>query len=152
MHFHTMRTLVIGVGNLLRCDDGVGIHVADKISQLGLGIDAIDVGLGSVEILEAMKGYDKVFIVDATVTGSKPGTVHIVEMSKGEAPLNITHSHGVDILTTLRLGERLYDGLPEVTLIGVEAGDTISLDESCTPEVEEAIDRVIEIIRSRTGA
>jgi hydrogenase maturation protease len=143
-----LRTLVVGVGNLLRCDDGVGIHVVNRLNEVASYIDTLDVALGSIEILEAMKGCGRVFIVDAIQTGGEPGTIYRVNLSKGEEPPRVTHSHGVDLLTTLRLGDSLFPGqMPrEMILLAVEAEDVTTLSESCTSKVQAAIEKVIEII------
>ena len=103
-----MRTLVIGVGNLLRCDDGAGIHVVNRLREIAPDINVEDVALGSIEILEAMKGYEQVIIVDAIKTGANPGTIYNVNLSKEEKPPNISTSHGIDLITTLELGRRLF--------------------------------------------
>jgi hydrogenase maturation protease len=143
-----LKTLVIGVGNLLRCDDGVGIHVVNRLNEVASYIDTLDVALGGVEILEAMKNRDRVFIVDAIQTGGEPGTIYRVNLSGGEEPPRITHSHGVDLLTTLRLGDSLFPGqMPrEMILLAVEAEDVTTLSESCTSKVQAAVDKVVEII------
>jgi hydrogenase maturation protease len=148
-----LRTLVIGVGNLLRCDDGAGVHVVNRLKTEASHIDAEDVAMGSIEILEAMKGYDRVIIVDAVMTGAEPGTIFRVNVSRGEEPPVVASSHGVDLVTTLKLGARLFqEEMPrEQIIIGVEAGDITTLSEECTPPVEAAINRVVEDIISLVG-
>ena len=143
-----MKTLVIGVGNLLRCDDGVGIHVVNRLNEVASYIDTLDVALGGIEVLEAMKGRDRVFIVDAIQAGGEPGTIYRVNLSGGEEPPRITHSHGVDLLTTLKLGDSLFPGrMPrEIVLLAVEAEDITTLSESCTSKVQAAIEKAVEII------
>ena len=144
-----MRTLVIGVGNLLRTDDGAGIHVVNRLEELHAPVDVADAAMGSVEILEAMKGYDETIIVDAIETGAEPGAVSYVDLTGDNLP-NISYSHGVDLATTLLLGKRLYgDQLPKkITLIAIEAADTTTLGDRCTPPVEEAVERVVKHIVS----
>lgn len=148
-----MRTLVIGVGNLLRCDDGAGVHVVNRLKSEALHIDAEDVAMGSIEILDAMKGYDRVIIVDSVKTGAESGTVFRVNITGGDEPPVIGSIHGVDLVTTLRLGASLFpEEMPrEQIVIGVEAGDITTLSEECTPPVEAAIRRVVEEIISLVG-
>jgi hydrogenase maturation protease len=148
-----LRTLVIGVGNFLRCDDGAGVHVVNRLKTEAPHIDAEDVAMGSIEIIEAMKGYDRVIIVDAVRTGAEPGTIFRVNVSGGEEPPVIASSHGVDLVTTLKLGARLFqEEMPrEQIIIGVEAEDITTLSEECTPPVEAAINRVVEDIISLVG-
>lgn len=143
-----MRTLVIGVGNLYRRDDGAGIHVVNQLKVKAPYIDAIDVALGSVEILEAMKGYDRVIIVDAMVTGAEPGSYFNVNIAAGDEPPVISSSHGIDLITTLRLGKLLYtDQMPgELMIIGIEVEDTLTMSEECTPRVREAVGKVVDEI------
>ncbi len=143
-----MKTLVIGVGNLLRCDDGAGVHVVNRLKKLAPQIDAVDVAMGGVEILEAMKGYGRVIIVDSIRTGAEPGTIYNVNIAGGEEPPRISSSHGVDLVTTLELGRRLMpeEMPPEQVLIGIEAEDTVIFSVTCTPCVEAAVDRVVEEI------
>jgi hydrogenase maturation protease len=143
-----MRTLVIGVGNLYRRDDGAGIHVVNQLKKKVPTIDAIDVGLGSVEILEFMMGYERVIIVDAIVTGAEPGSYFHVNISTLDDPPLIFHSHGIDLITTLKLGNLLYsDQMPkELMVIGIEVEDTLTMSEECTPRVREAVKNVVDEI------
>ena len=143
-----MRTLVIGVGNLLRTDDGVGIHIINRLIKLHPEIDALDAAMGSIEIIEAMRGYDRAVIVDAIETGAKPGTMYRINLANGEKPPNITHSHGTDIITTIQLGYRLYpDEMPrEIMLIAIEAEDTLTISDKLTPMVTETIGEAIKKI------
>lgn len=143
-----MRTLVIGVGNLLRTDDGVGIHIINRLSKLHPEIDTFDAAMGSIEILEAMKGYERVVIVDSIETGDEPGTIYRVNLASGEKPPVLTQSHGTDLLTILKLGHKLYgDGMPkDIILIAVEAEDTVTIGDKLTKRVQEATDDVLRKI------
>ena len=143
-----MRTLVIGVGNLLRTDDGVGIHLINRLSKIDPERDTLDAAMGSIEILEAMKGYERVIIVDSIETGVEPGTIYRVNLTSGEDPPVITHSHGTDIRTILELGRQLYgDGMPkDIILIAIEAEDTTTINDKLTKRVQRAMDDVLQQI------
>ena len=143
-----MKTLVIGVGNLLRTDDGVGIHVINRLDEANPGVDTLDAAMGSIEILEAMRGYDRVIIVDAIETGAEPGTIYNVNLTAGEMPPTITHSHGTDIITTLELGRQLYgEEMPgEIMLLAIEAEDTTTIGDQPTPKVQRAIEKALKIV------
>jgi len=148
-----VRTLVIGVGNLLRCDDGAGIHVVNRLRDKAPHIDTEDAAMGSIEILEAMRGYEKVIVVDSVKTGAEPGTVFRVNVSGGDEPPAFGSSHGVDLVTTLRLGASLLpQEMPaEQIIIGIEVGNITTLSEECTPPVEAAVRLVVEEIISTVG-
>jgi hydrogenase maturation protease len=143
-----MRTLVIGVGNLLRTDDGVGIHVINHLNELDPRIDTLDAAMGSIEIIEAMRGYNRAVIVDAIETGAEPGTIYRVNLTSGEKPLTITHSHGTDIITILQLGNKLYgDEMPkEIILLAIEAEDTTTISDEPTTRVQKAIEKVLKMV------
>ncbi len=143
-----MRTIVIGVGNLLRTDDGAGIHVINRLNELHPEIETVDAAMGSIEIIEAMRGYDMAIIVDAIETGAEPGTIYRVNLTGGEQSPTITHSHGTDLPTILQLGRQLYaDEMPrEIILLAIEAEDTTTISDEPTRRVRSAISRVVETI------
>ncbi len=143
-----MRTLVIGVGNLLRTDDGVGIHIINRLNELHPEVETFDAAMGSIEMLEAMRNYDRAIIVDAIETGAEPGTIYRINLTGGEKPPVITHSHGTDIVTVIRLGKQLYtDEMPrDIILVAIEAEDTTTISDQPTPRVEKAIMELIQQI------
>ena len=143
-----MRTLVIGVGNLLLRDDGARIHVVNRLRAMSPKVDVLDAVLGSVELLEDIRSYERVIIVDAMITGAEPGTVFKCQPSPARNPPPvITSSHGIDIVTTLRLGEMLYSDITsERIIIGIEAEDVTTFSEECTPKVSDAVKKVVDII------
>jgi hydrogenase maturation protease len=147
-----MRTLVIGVGNLLRTDDGVGIQVIRNLNNFVPGVDTLDAAMGGVEILEAMRGYDQVIIVDAIESGAEPGTIFRVNLAEGEEPPVISHSHGIDLITTLNLGRQLYgEEMPgKIILFAVEAEDSTTISDEPTPKVRAAIQETIKAILAIT--
>ena len=149
-----MKTLVIGVGNLLRTDDGVGIHAINWLTKLYPTIDTLDAAMGSIEIIEAMRGYDRAIIVDAIETGAEPGTIYRINLTGGEKPPVVTHSHGTDLITILQLGRQLYpDEMPtEIILIAIEVGDTTTISDEPTPKVQNAIKTVVKIIVDNVAA
>jgi hydrogenase maturation protease len=73
-------TLIIGCGNLLRGDDGVGPMVIRRLWDLGLppGVRVADGGTGGMDVAFKMRGADRVVIIDAARTGSPPGTLYQV--------------------------------------------------------------------------
>jgi hydrogenase maturation protease len=70
-----MKTLVLGIGNLLFSDDGVGLHIIEKLREEDLGVDLKEASSG-LDILDAVKGYDRVILVDAIRSGGEPGTIY----------------------------------------------------------------------------
>lgn len=108
--------LILGIGNILMGDEGVGAHVAQQLQDLPLppGVTCEDGGTGSLSLLEPMQQARRVVLVDATVDGAPPGTVvRLQPRFSSDYPRTLTaHDIGLkDLLDALYLlGEP-----PEVT-------------------------------------
>lgn len=143
-----MKVLVLGVGNPILSDDGVGIHVARELMRRKLpGIDVEELAASGLELLDVVRGYDKVIIVDAIQTiGGKPGEVHILEEKDFEKSIHGSSPHGINIATALALGRKLVPKeMPkEVVFFAIEAEDLVNVTERLTPKVAKALPRIVE--------
>lgn len=139
-------TLVIGLGNPILCDDGVGLKVAERLTErIGYPADVeIQTDLrGGLQVVERMAGFARVVLIDAIYTGAPPGTIHTL----GPNDMETQHSasgHDVNLSTGLALCRKL--GLPvpddaDITIVGVEVRDVMTFAERCTPAVEAAVDQ-----------
>ena len=145
-----MKTLILGLGNPLRCDDGVGNKV---VQILGKEIDNSEVtvtetnavGLG---LLDLLKGYQRAIVIDAIQTRKgKPGQVHRLSL-QDLGTLRYSHTtHNVDLVTVVELGTKLGLALPqEITIFAIEVADVTTFSEECTPQIERAIPRVVKLV------
>jgi len=145
-----LKTLILGLGNPLRCDDGVG----NKVAQiLGKEIDDSEVtvietnavGLG---LLDLLKDYQRAIIIDAIQTREgKPGQVHRLSLQDLGTLHHLPTTHDVDLATAVELGTKLGLKLPrEVTIFAIEVADIITFSEECTPQIERAIPRVVKLV------
>jgi len=148
-----VKVLVIGIGNLLRSDDGVGLHIIDALEKMNLA-DNVDLmeGLSGLDILDAIKGYDRIIIVDAIQTGGEPGTVCVLSPKdfKDKQTVHSFSTHlNMDFPTILELGEKLFpEKIPaDIIFLAVEAEDVITISDRCTPKVEKAMPEVIGLIK-----
>lgn len=147
-----MKVLVLGIGNPLRSDDGIGIHVIEALREedLGEGVH-IKEGLSGLDILGAIAGYERIIIIDAIKSGGETGTIYKLSVGDLHArqTLHTFSTHDVDIPTMLKLGKDLYpEKMPEdIVIIAVEAEDIETFSETCTPKVEKAIQEVIHLIK-----
>lgn len=146
-----VRVLVLGVGNPILSDDGVGIHVARELKKRGLhGVDVEELAASGLELLDAVRGYDKVVIIDAIqTTRGKPGDLHTLDEKDFEKSIHGSSPHGINIATALALGRRLVpDEMPkEVVFFAVEAEDLVNVSERLTPKVARALPRIVELVR-----
>jgi hydrogenase maturation protease len=148
-----VRIAILGIGNLLRSDDGVGLQVIEALRQEKLG-DTVGLfeGLSGLDIFDAIKGYDKIIIVDAIQTGSLPGSIHSLsldDLKKKQAIHSFSTHLNIDFLSMIELAKKLFpEKIPEdVIIMAVEAEDITTISDKCTPKVARAIQKVIEKIR-----
>ncbi|HUU07254.1 MAG TPA: hydrogenase maturation protease [Thermoplasmata archaeon] len=143
------RILVVGVGNPILSDDGIGIHVARALKERNPGVSAEELPASGLELLDMVLGFDTVVIVDAIETrGGTPGEIHILDESDFERAVHGSSPHGINIATALALGRKVApDKMPErVVYVAVEAEDLLTVSESLTEKVAEALPKVVEMI------
>ncbi|MBF0500373.1 MAG: hydrogenase maturation protease [Candidatus Riflebacteria bacterium] len=139
-----MRTILIGLGNPILSDDGVGLEVVRRFCQtpdLASRADTLELGAGGLRLMEAMVGYDQAIVVDAMETGSSvPGTVIEFSIDSVSTTRNISCSHDSSLGHAVSTGQALGLKLPRrMQILGIEAGDVETFSETLTPEVEQAV-------------
>ncbi|MGA9191346.1 MAG: hydrogenase maturation protease [Anaerolineales bacterium] len=147
-----MRTLVLGLGNPILRDDGVGLRVAQALRLVLANVPGIEVDentWGGLRLMERLVGYDRVIVVDAMCTGAPAGTVRL--LSPDDMPTRRSASpHDTSLPVALELGRRVGLSVPEsadITLVGIEALDVDNFGEDLTPEVEAAIPVAVRAIQ-----
>ena len=151
----TLKTLVLGIGNSVLCDDGVGIRVAEEVGKR-LSDPAITVAEachGGLFLLEAFVGYDHVVLIDAIQTdGGTPGQVYELQPEQFSSARHLSSPHQMDFATALELGKTLGLSVPSsIDIIAVEAQDVTNFRDRCTPEVERAIPVAAEMALRKCG-
>jgi len=149
-----MKTLVIGLGNPILTDDGVGVWVVDALeSKLpkNTPIDITQVSVGGLRLMESMIGYDRVILVDAIQNqNGKPGTIHKMSYGDLQAISPTHHSvspHDASLVTAIELGREMGLHLPdEIIIFAVEVENVIDFDDKPTPAVAEAIPLTLQAV------
>jgi hydrogenase maturation protease len=146
------ETLILGVGNPLRRDDGIGPEIIRLFSQnrnsykLSANTDLLDGGTDGLGLIEYLKEYKKVIIIDAVEMKLPPGTVKI--FSPDEAVLNIKKdalsTHGFGIAELIKLAKGL-DINPELVIVGIQPED-IKYSEGLSESIRSVIDEIIKLI------
>jgi hydrogenase maturation protease len=148
-----MKTLIIGLGNPLLKDDSVGLRVVQMLKEYS--VDHPDIVItedywGGLRLMEQMIGFDQAIIVDAICTGAPPGKIHF--LSPDDIPTQRSSSaHDVNLPTALEFGRQAGADLPcsdNIHLIGIEAADVQTFDESLSPNVEAALPKAVDSILS----
>ncbi|MCL4428034.1 MAG: hydrogenase maturation protease [Deltaproteobacteria bacterium] len=167
-----LKTAVIGIGNSILSDDGVGIKAVKTLESMykakhkekhnehnGRGIggskvtevtEFIEVSTGGINLMEYMAGFRRAVIIDAIVTGRhKAGTVFKFIYPDIPFTKNTVSTHDVDLPTAIETANYLGISLPsEIIIFAVEAKDTVNFGENLTEEVESALVNVINEIKS----
>jgi len=152
-------TLILGLGNPLRGDDGVGPRMAKELTRRGLpeGVAALDGGTGGLDLLQALEGWRRVVIVDAADIGRVPGqfarfTPGQVRLAKAADPFSF---HRAGVGEVLALAQALGWTLPEIVIFGVQPAE-VGWGEGLSPAVEATLpalaDAILEEVRGEYHA
>lgn len=150
-----MKTLILGIGNPILSDDGVGCVVARRLQKklrMRPDITVKETSLSGLSLLEEMAGYERLIIIDSIQTkGGKPGAIYKLSPSD----FKIGHMaiiHDLGLFGALELGRKLGMDMPrEVVIFAIEAKDMTTFSEECTPEVKKAIPKAVERVLREVG-
>jgi hydrogenase maturation protease len=143
------RVLILGVGNILHKDDGLGVHIVNHLRDSGTelpdDVEIVDGGTAGYDLIPIMHGYEKVIIVDALRVDDAPGSIYRFtpeHLAKTKITLSL-HEIGIRrIIDTMRvMGE-----VPYIEIIGVVPEDIDTLDIGISDSVRGSIPRVVEQI------
>ena len=145
-----MKTLVLGLGNPILSDDGVGIRVAHEVgNQLNNPhVTVAETSAAGLSLLDSIVGYDKVIIIDAVQTREgHAGQIYRMGLQDFSSAKHFSSPHQINLVTALELGKMLDLAMPqEITIFAVEAKDITNFSEKCTPEVERAIPEAVKMV------
>jgi hydrogenase maturation protease len=136
-----MRSLVLGLGNELIADDGIGIFAARNLkSQLRNEADVVESSLSGLALLDLLVGYDRVVILDAICSGHHPpGTIIQLTMDDLSSVVAPT-PHFAGLPELFALAKRLELDFPEeLVIFAVEVEDPLTIGGSLSPAVREAL-------------
>ena len=154
----TNKTLVLGLGNILMGDEGVGVRVVQALEKLDLPdyVECLDGGTGGFLLLEPIQQADRVIMIDASADTTEPGTIRRItpKYSKDYPPTLTAHDVGIkDLLDVFHMQEAQSDGeigatSKEIILyaITIDPKQPITLDLS--RELIKAADEVVQMIKS----
>jgi hydrogenase maturation protease len=143
------KIIILGVGNILYSDDGIGIKVIERIMdeyEFPENVTPVDGGILGINLLGIMSLATHLIIVDSVYNKGNPGDLH--RLIGDQIPQRImakTSLHQVDVLEALTLCFALPNGIPETVIVGVEPEDIATLNPELTKTVEAQIDPLIEM-------
>jgi hydrogenase maturation protease len=143
------RILVYGIGNPFRCDDAVGLKIADTLKPM-VTRSGIVIKSGSIDglsVLDEIKNFDTVFFIDSIQTrDGKPGDIYKIRIDP-DRETSSTVTHGIDFITAVTMGKKLgYEMPARIEIFAVEIEDNTTFSEECTEKVTRSIPEVIRRI------
>jgi len=147
-----MRTVVLGVGNPILSDDGVGIHVARQLKRIvnDPNVTVDEALTGGMNLLDMIIGYDKAILIDAVKL--KEGEAGDIERFSIEDfdTVACRNPHDASLSAAVRYAKKMGENrIPnEIVIIGVKVKDSISFGEELSPKVAEAVPRAVEMALS----
>ena len=142
------KTVVLGVGNLLLTDEGVGVHVINKMMEMDFppGVELIEGGVDGLYLMNAVVGTDRLIVIDAVKGGGAPGSIYRFRPEDFVAYTDTSKLsvHQIGILEVIRLS-KLLGKLPETTIIGIEP-KSVDMGMELTPEIQSKVPRIIELV------
>jgi len=139
--------LILGVGNYLMGDEGVGVHLARALEQekeaLPAGVDILDGGTAGLQLMEYLERYPIVIMIDATLDTHPPGTIRLIEPRFAADFPKAMSSHEIglkDLVESLSM----LDRLPKIYLFVVSVADIAHLHVGLSASVHSAMDTLTQ--------
>jgi hydrogenase maturation protease len=142
------KIVVLGVGNLLLADEGVGIHAIQALSERALpkDVELVDAGTTTLNLLPYLQEARRVIVIDSIKAGGSPGDIYRCQpedlVANRDQPMSL---HQVDFVQLLQMADRLGYGVGPAVIYGVEPGE-ISWSMELSPSVAAKMPRLLELV------
>jgi hydrogenase maturation protease len=148
--------LIVGVGNLLLSDEGVGVAVIRELAKESLPPETklVDAGCALADILSNLTDVKKVIVIDAVRGGGAPGTIYKFDAKllegKRSTPFYFTSLHQIGVRESLAIAKLSGERIPPITIIGIEP-ETIEPGIELSDTLKKKIPEVVNVIKSELG-
>jgi len=143
-----LKIVILGVGNLLLSDEGVGVHVANELVKMDLPpeVSVVEGGTDGFRLLNVITEADRLIVIDAVKGDAEAGSIYRFDIGKVQnCPSGFkTSVHQIGILEVIDLSG-LIGKTPHTTVIGVEP-KSLEMGMELTPEIKSKIPRIIELV------
>lgn len=142
-----MKTLVLGIGNLLLCDEGIGVHAVRALIEAGCenaSTTVMEVGTAILDALPAIEDAGRIIVLDAVKADGEPGSVYRMPFDDFVHSRCIASLHGFDLARVLALTRR--NDVPDVVVIGMEPA-RIDWGLDLSPQAAKALPLMLDAVR-----
>jgi hydrogenase maturation protease len=141
-----MKTLVLGLGNPILSDDGVGWFVAESLKGQMEGVEVVATDVCGLNLLDLIQGYDQLFVIDALITGGNDFGV-LKKLPEGEGGCHFFSSHGLGFFEMMQLGKALGFKVPELlSVYGIAIGENVAFGQDLSPPLRQRAEEIRWII------
>ena len=144
-----MAVLIMGIGNYLMGDEGVGVHVAQRLAKETLpeGVDVLDGGTGGFFLMEYFENYPVVILIDATLDDRPTGTIRVIEPRFAADFPRAMSTHDIG-LRDLVEGLAILGKMPKMYLFAVSIEMIQSQQIELSPELERVMPELLEQVKN----
>ncbi|HUW22753.1 MAG TPA: hydrogenase maturation protease [bacterium] len=147
------KVVVLGVGNLLLRDEGVGVHLIQKLREMEIDkrVRLVDGGTSILDCIPRAEEVAKLIIVDAIKLGGKPGKTYKIRVDDSllKGARGMTSLHQLGVVETLAIARKMGE-LPHTVIIGIEPKD-IGYGLELSPEIERRTGEMVNLILDEVG-
>ena len=142
------KTVILGVGNLLLTDEGVGVHVINKMMEMDFPpeVELVEGGVDGLYLMNVVTSTDRLIVIDAVKGGGSPGSIYRFEPKDLEPNIDTFKMsvHQIGVLEVIRLS-CLVGEVPKTTIIGIEP-KSVEMGMELTSEIQAKVPRIIELV------
>ncbi len=149
------KLLVLGIGNMLLTDDGVGVFAAQKLLEeqaltenFPENVTIMEAGTFTQDIFYLFEGYDAVFVLDIVHANGTPGTIYtLTESDLIDNEKQRLSIHDIDLIDSLNMAERLHGNRPSLRILGMEPHDFTSWNIGLSEQVQNKFEDFLKVAR-----
>jgi len=147
-----MKTIVVGLGNPILGDDGVGWKVAEEVTRRlpkDAPVDVMCISVGGISLMENLIGYERAIIVDAFATDAPVGSISMLKLDQlsNYSALHTTSAHDTSLQNAMELGETMGAKLPEdITIVGIATRYVFDFSDELSPPVARVVHSTAMIV------
>ncbi|MBM4176183.1 MAG: hydrogenase maturation protease [Ignavibacteria bacterium] len=145
---NTNKILILGVGNVLMGDEGVGISSINELSKIELpeNVEVLDGGTGGFHLLSYFENYSKIILIDAALDGKPAGEVAIIEPKFSKDFPKSLSAHDIGLKDLLESAQ-LLNSFPKIYLITISVAQFQNMGMELSKEVADSIPKVIHEVK-----
>lgn len=160
-HSLRMKTIIVGLGNPILGDDGVGWKIAEEVREQlnsfptplqkgeGSEVDVEFLSLGGISLMEHLIGYERAILVDAVSSDQENGSIIVSNLDEmpDYSAFHITSAHDTSLQNALKLGRSMGAKLPkDVIIVGIATDQIYDFSDTLSPPVARAVSKATKIV------